>query len=113
MFQFMLRSIMVLTLVVSLIGTTTLARAQTSYPTKEQTIEPSAEGIAADVLLLRPVGFMAMVVGTVLFVISLPISLPTRSADVVAQKLVVNPAKYTFVRPLGVPEAGSELDITR
>jgi len=34
-------------------------------------------------------------------VVTLPLSIPTRSVDKAAQKLVVDPAKYTFVRPLG------------
>jgi hypothetical protein len=113
MFQPILRSVVALTLVVFLVATSPLVYAQASYPSADPTEKPSAEAIAADVLLLRPAGFLATVLGSIVFVIALPISLPTRSVDYVAEKLVVAPAKYTFVRPLGVPEQGTEPDIAR
>jgi hypothetical protein len=115
MFRLVMRSVVACTLMLLLMGTTLLAQAPPSYPVKnpETLAEPSGEAIVADILVLRPAGFVATVFGTVLYVISLPISLPTRTADTVAQKLVVAPAKYTFVRQLGVPEAGTEPDITR
>ena len=40
-------------------------------------------------------------VGTAVFVVTLPFSIPTKSVDKAAQKLIVDPARYTFVRPLG------------
>jgi hypothetical protein len=114
MFQRTMQSVVVCTLVVTLIGTTTLAHAQESYPMVDQTTTtPSAEAMLADVVFLRPAGFVATVFGAVIFVISLPVSLPTRSAGVAAEKLVVHPAKYTFARPLGVPEPGTGPDIGR
>ena len=115
MFRPIMRSVVACTLMILLIGTTLLAQTQSSYPAKspEPPADPSAEAILADIIVLRPVGFVATVFGTILYVISLPVSLPTRSADTVAQKLVVAPARYTFARPLGVPEAGTAPDISR
>jgi hypothetical protein len=63
--------------------------------------EVTAEAIIADGLLLRPGGLIATVLGTVAFVVTLPFSIPTKSVERAAQKLVVAPAKYTFTRPLG------------
>ena len=65
----------------------------------------SAEAMVVDGLLLRPGGVIATLVGSVVFVVTLPFSIPTKSVDKAAQKLVVDPAKYTFVRPLGQIES--------
>jgi hypothetical protein len=113
MFQPVMRSVVALVVAVVLFGTIPLAHAQASYPVREQPLEPSAEAIVADVMVLRPVGLVATVFGTLIYVISLPVSLPTGSAGYVAEKLVVAPAKYTFVRPLGVPQPGTDPDLAR
>ena len=65
----------------------------------------SAESIIVDGLLLRPGGIVATVVGTAVFVVTLPFSIPTKSVDKAARKLIVDPAKYTFVRPMGQIES--------
>ena len=57
--------------------------------------------IIADALVVRPVSFAAMLVGSVIFVVALPFSIPSGSVGTVGQEIVVTPAKYTFVRPLG------------
>jgi hypothetical protein len=67
----------------------------------------SAEAMVVDGLLLRPGGVIATLVGSVVFVVTLPFSIPTKSVDKAAQKLVVDPAKYTFVRPLGQIESST------
>ncbi|MBI4641599.1 MAG: hypothetical protein HY731_12945 [Candidatus Tectomicrobia bacterium] len=93
---------------VFMVLTPSLAGAESPYATKDAPAEPtvatqevSAGAMIADAFLVRPVGLGAMILGTVAFIISLPFSLPTRSADKAAQKLIVEPAKYTFTRPLG------------
>jgi hypothetical protein len=63
--------------------------------------EPSGESMIADFLLLRPLGIAATGVGSVFFVVSLPFSWPTGSLDAAFDKLVVEPASFTFARPLG------------
>jgi hypothetical protein len=63
--------------------------------------EPRAETMILDLLVLRPFGLIGTAIGTAAFIVSLPFSLPTKSADEAAQKLVVDPAKFTFARPLG------------
>jgi hypothetical protein len=57
--------------------------------------------IVADVLLARPVGLVSIVLGSVMWVVALPFSLPSGSVDTASQLLVVDPCKFTFVRPLG------------
>ena len=63
---------------------------------------PSAAAMAVDFLLVRPLGLVATVAGTGLFLVQLPFDLFIKDAPAVpAQKLVVDPAQFTFTRPLG------------
>jgi hypothetical protein len=102
MSQSTLKSLIATTLVTALLGTTSLASAKTAYFTDDKDADaPAAEAIILDTFLLRPLGFAATVVGTTVFVVSLPFSILTRQVDKAAQKLVVAPGKYTFTRPLG------------
>lgn len=57
--------------------------------------------IAGDFLMCRPLGIAATVIGSVLFVVSLPFSWLGDNVGQVANALVVEPAKFTFDRPLG------------
>lgn len=57
--------------------------------------------VAADTLVVRPVCLVATVVGTGLFVVSLPIAAISRSVKKTAHVLVVRPARATFTRQLG------------
>jgi len=59
------------------------------------------ENIVADVLVVRPVGLAAIVAGTALFLVSLPLAVITKDASTTAKQLVLNPFDYTFERPLG------------
>lgn len=58
-------------------------------------------GIILDLVILRPVGLVATVGGVIIFVGSLPISLPTGSVGKTFNALVAKPASYTFWRTLG------------
>ena len=80
-----------------------LAQAQDTRRSEvpSESKEPKAEEMLIDIILLRPLGLAATALGAAAYVISLPISLPTKSAKTAGQKLVVDPAKYTFTRPLG------------
>jgi hypothetical protein len=80
------------------------AAEDSSYTARSDDV--SAEAIIVDGLLLRPGGVIATMLGSVVFVVTLPFSIPTKSVDKAAQKLIVDPAKYTFVRPLGQIESG-------
>ena len=57
--------------------------------------------IVFDLVILRPVGLVATVAGTLIFIGSLPISLSTWSIPKAFRALVQRPAVYTFVRTLG------------
>jgi len=61
-----------------------------------------------DLLILRPLGLLATGVGSVVFVVSLPFTLPSGSAGVAACELVSEPLAYTFTRPLGDMEGAGK-----
>ena len=57
--------------------------------------------VAVDVLLVRPFCLLGTICGTVIFVVSLPVAVPSRSVHSAAHALIVKPAQATFTRPLG------------
>ncbi len=57
--------------------------------------------VAVDVAVARPVGLALTIVGSALFIVSLPFTAASHSVDKAAQALVVAPAKDTFTRPVG------------
>lgn len=63
--------------------------------------DPSAGLMAADLVLARPLGIASTALGCVIFVASLPFSLPGGNTGKVFKTAVVKPAAFTFKRPLG------------
>jgi formate hydrogenlyase subunit 4 len=57
--------------------------------------------VVVDVAVARPFTFALTILGSALFVVSLPVAIPSQSVGKAAQALVVAPAKDTFTRPLG------------
>ena len=91
--------------VLFLCATSLVHAAEDSYTVKGRG-DVSAEAIIADGLVLRPAGVVATIVGTLAFVVILPFSIPTKSVNKAAQKLIMDPVNYTFVRPLGQIDSG-------
>ena len=60
-----------------------------------------ATDMVVDLVVARPLGLAATVVGTVLTVVALPFTIPSGSVESSARELIVKPAEYTFNRPLG------------
>ena len=85
----------------------TLLGADVDYPTyqkpePEPPIDYPATGAKIfDVLVLRPLGAGASVVGAGAFVLTAPISAWTLGLDTVWIRLVVEPFDWAFRRPLG------------
>jgi len=52
-------------------------------------------------LLVRPGGAIATAAGISCFIVTLPFSLLGWNVDTAAEKLVVDPVKFTLFRPLG------------
>ena len=90
---------MILLLIAAMIfipfGTSALAQSQ------DIDNEITAEAMAADLLVIRPLGIVASVVGTAVFIVSLPFSALGGNTKTACQKLVKDPAKFTFTRALG------------
>jgi hypothetical protein len=53
------------------------------------------------VLIARPVGIVSIVIGTAMYVVSLPFAIPSGSVEKTGKLLVADPFNYTFCRPLG------------
>jgi len=60
-----------------------------------------ATDMVVDLVVVRPLGVAATVIGTVLTVVGLPFTIPSGSVESSARELIVKPAEYTFNRPLG------------
>jgi len=63
--------------------------------------EGDGVNMVADIVLVRPACLVATAVGSVFFIIALPIAAISKSTKKAANALVVQPAKATFTRPLG------------
>jgi len=89
------------------IAVTALLALLASPAAAVEPVEPwsfKAGNIAAgtyDVLLLRPLGFLATVGGFTCFTIALPFSAINRDISTPWDIFVVEPADFTFRRPLG------------
>lgn len=57
--------------------------------------------VAADAVVVRPVCFATMILGSVAFVVTLPFTAPCGGVHTAANALVIVPAQMTFVRELG------------
>ncbi|MEW5746661.1 MAG: hypothetical protein AB1805_14625 [Nitrospirota bacterium] len=86
-----MRTIIALILSLAVLFTSTLSFAA----------DGGAGSIMADTLIVRPVGIVAIAVGTAVFIASLPFALISGSTENAARQLIVAPAKFTFTRPLG------------
>ena len=69
---------------------------------------PSALAMTADALFARPVLLATTVVGTAVYIVSLPFSLLGGNAAEAGEVLVVGPAEATFVRCLGCERSGRQ-----
>jgi hypothetical protein len=64
--------------------------------------QPASGGaMVFDFCVVRPVGIIATAVGAVFYVVSWPFAALGDNVDAAGQKLVKEPAAYTFKRPLG------------
>lgn len=86
----------------ALMFSTTIASTATAGSNVDQGDAANAPAVV-DVLILRPAGFVSLAVGFTLFVVSSPIVLITRPHEIGRpfKDLVVRPAKYIWVDPLG------------
>jgi ABC-type transport system involved in cytochrome c biogenesis permease subunit len=86
-----------------LLAQATSALAGDGLSTTQLTEQSSSVPLLLDALLLRPVGMLVTGLGTVTFCAIAPIMAITRPTDMGKpfRMLVINPARYTWVDPLG------------
>lgn len=66
-----------------------------------ETEEATAGSMTYDLLVMRPVGLAAAGIGSIIFVLALPLTLLNDEVDDASQKLISDPWEYTVHRPLG------------
>ncbi len=71
-----------------------------AVPDKYRT-SPDPVAVMADGVLVRPLGLVSTIIGSVFYVITLPFTIPSDSEDTARQQLVEYPAWFTFQRPIG------------
>ncbi|MGI6408120.1 MAG: multidrug transporter [Thiopseudomonas sp.] len=67
---------------------------------------PEAYAMVADAVIARPLLLAATVIGTGVFVVTLPFTLASGSVGKAGKALVVEPGEATFVRCLGCTKPG-------
>ena len=87
--------LLIITLVFIPFGTSALAQGQALDE------ENSGALMTADLILARPLGIVATVLGCAVFIVSLPFSAIGGNTKEASQKLVKEPGDFTFKRPLG------------
>lgn len=78
------------------LGSEALAR------TELEQSQPDAGAMVADFLIVRPLGLVTLITGFTCFVLSSPFSALGGNIHTAWDKMAVDPAKFTFNRPLGV-----------
>jgi hypothetical protein len=73
--------------------------ASSSNPVSDNTADGAA--MTADLVLARPLGLAATVLGGAIFIVGLPFEALSGDVSGPARRLIVEPAKFTFTRPLG------------
>jgi hypothetical protein len=91
-----------LTAIMLVITTNAAASSSNGFTYDEHTQGATAGTMLADTVLVRPLTLVGTAVGVVTFIVTLPFSALGGNVGEAGQTLVVDPAKYTFVRPLGV-----------
>jgi hypothetical protein len=88
-------------LATTLLGTTLAAPGVSADDAAPQHRRPSAELMMLDGLIYRPLSLAGTIIGTGVFIVTLPFSLPGGNADDAGRRLVLEPARDTFTRCLG------------
>lgn len=92
-------------LMAAMLALTTLtlpvAASAESYDYVMDSTDATGGDMLADAFLIRPAALVGSVLTVATFVVMLPFSALGGNVGESAEKLVVEPLKYTFVRPLG------------
>lgn len=77
------------------------ANASDYYTFNNPNVTPTGGEMLADAFLVRPFMLVGSVLTTATFIVTLPFSAIGGNVGEAATKLVGEPVKYTFARPLG------------
>ena len=92
------KKVLLVLLTVSLVGSPFYSVGW-SQETKGNWFKSSEEELnMADILIARPLGILAGIIGSGIFVVSLPFTIPTHSVNEAAQMFVIEPFRFSFVR---------------
>ncbi|MBW1680660.1 MAG: multidrug transporter [Deltaproteobacteria bacterium] len=70
---------------------------------------PTTVAIIGDLAVVRPLSIVGTALGGAAFVVALPFSLAAGNTGEIYERLVKDPMRYTFTRPLGSNALGSVL----
>ncbi len=84
-----------LSLVLIPVGSQVMAQAEV------EEANPSAGSMTYDLLVMRPLGAAATVLGSAVFVLSIPFTAISKTIPTATEKLVTDPYHFTVTRPLG------------
>jgi len=90
-----------LTAIMLVVTTNAVASSSNGITYDEHTQPATAGTMLADTFMVRPFMLVSTVFGLATFVVPLPFSALGGNIGDAGNTLVVEPAKYTFVRPLG------------
>ncbi len=79
---------------------------------RQQAAEHSAGAMVIDTVAVRPLGLIATALGTGIFLVSLPFSVLGSNVDQAAESLVIAPARFTFLRPLGEYDSARYISVS-
>lgn len=71
-----------------------------AFAADEPSGDLSVPEVVGDLLWVRPLGFVHVGLGSIFYVVSLPVTLPLKKADEAKEFLVTYPFYYYFQRPL-------------
>jgi len=90
---------MILLCIVSLLVMPMGASAMTNSARPPQTV--GADTMVADIVAVRPLQLASLIMGTAVFVVSLPFSALGNNVDQAYEMMMKEPAQLLFKRPLG------------
>ena len=88
-------------LAAALLSVSTAAMSAATTYSDESNTTPGAGAMAADLVVVRPLSFAATLLGIGVFVVALPFTAASGDVSGPARRLITEPARYTFTRPLG------------
>ena len=104
----MLRSKMTAVAMAVTLGIGAVSASASDFRTRYDESKPTSGEMFADAVVVRPMTLAATAVGLAAWIVTLPFSIPADNVRESGNEWVAKPLKYTFMRPLGAMEEGTE-----